>query len=297
MADPSLLTLAHNETAAIEALWLKLRALPAKSRVLEQHVESEALTEALAALLGQPAWIVTSLLEAILAERGSFEPMVDMPEAPATPSEVATEDPPADRIEFRPAKRDGTMSPQLVWSGDTGHRSCARLTRETIEDLFAAVEGQVLIAGYSFDHASDLFEPLFRKAHALEAQGRAAPKVRVVLDCSRKASEGGESPETLARKVCEDFLRTCWRQGPIEPEIRYLRASAERTGNGFARFSMHAKCIIVDRTQALVGSANFSNRGRDRNLEVGAVIRDYHFVQSLCAEWEALWPSLVQVSR
>jgi phosphatidylserine/phosphatidylglycerophosphate/cardiolipin synthase-like enzyme len=32
---------------------------------------------------------------------------------------------------------------------------------------------------------------------------------------------------------------------------------------------MHAKCIVVDGEVALVGSANFSNRGRDdRSLEV-----------------------------
>jgi len=47
---------------------------------------------------------------------------------------------------------------------------------------------------------------------------------------------------------------------------------------------MHAKCIVVDGEAALVGSANFSTRGRDnRILEVGALVRDYHFVQSLLA--------------
>ena len=79
---------------------------------------------------------------------------------------------------------------------------------------------------------------------------------------------------------------------PISPDIRYLRASAERTSDNFAKTSMHAKCIVVDKRTALVGSANFSNRGRDRNIEVGAVISDYHFVQSLCAEWDSLWPKL-----
>jgi phosphatidylserine/phosphatidylglycerophosphate/cardiolipin synthase-like enzyme len=60
---------------------------------------------------------------------------------------------------------------------------------------------------------------------------------------------------------------------------------------------MHAKCIIVDRDKALVGSANFSNRGRDENLEVGALVRDHHFVQSLAAAWDDVHGELVEVEE
>lgn len=292
MTDPALLSLARNDTATIEALWRRVQTLPAKSRVLEEQVESDALRGALGPMLGQPAWLVASLLEAVLAERGSFAAVASEKKS-AEQAPVAR--PEATRVEFRAKRSYGTTAPELVWSGATAPRSCARSTREAIEDLFAAVEDEVFIAGYSFDHASDLFEPLFAKAQSLVGAGRELPRVRVVLDCSRKQVTGRATPATIARRVHEDFLRTCWREGPLDPEIRYLEESAERTESGFARFSMHAKCIIVDRNKALVGSANFSNRGRDRNLEVGAIIRDYHFVQSLCAEWEALWPSLVQV--
>jgi phosphatidylserine/phosphatidylglycerophosphate/cardiolipin synthase-like enzyme len=58
---------------------------------------------------------------------------------------------------------------------------------------------------------------------------------------------------------------------------------------------MHAKCIVVDGAKALVGSANFSNRGRDQNLEVGALVRDHHFVQSLAAAWEDVRGELAEV--
>jgi phosphatidylserine/phosphatidylglycerophosphate/cardiolipin synthase-like enzyme len=51
----------------------------------------------------------------------------------------------------------------------------------------------------------------------------------------------------------------------------------------------------VDGNIALVGSANFSNRGRDRNLEVGALIRDHHFVQSLLAAWDEVDDELTPV--
>ena len=56
-----------------------------------------------------------------------------------------------------------------------------------------------------------------------------------------------------------------------------------------------ARAVSVDREKALVGSANFSNRGRDKNLEVGALVRDHHFVQSLAAAWEDVRSELGEV--
>lgn len=60
--------------------------------------------------------------------------------------------------------------------------------------------------------------------------------------------------------------------------------------------SMHAKCIVVDEQIALVGSANFSTRGRDnRSLEVGALIRDQHFVRALVEAWKDIEHQLLVV--
>ncbi len=282
MAASAVLSLARLETSRLEALWRRLGALPAKTRVLEEHLGSEELSEVLGSLLGQPAWILVSLLEAVLAERGSFAPVVPAP------------GPDAPRVEFRVERLLGTTSPELVWSGDTGRRSCARKTRYVIEDLFAAATSRVLIAGYSFDSASDLFVPLFDRAEQLVAEGRPPPKVRVVLDCSQLKVKPGEGPEDLARRAASEFTRVCWTRNTLAAEILYYLPSVERRGT-YAPYSMHAKCIIVDGGMALVGSANFSNRGRDRNLEVGTLIRDHHFVQSLLAAWDDVVDELAPV--
>lgn len=282
MAASAVLSLARLETHRLEALWRRLGALPAKTRVLEEHLGAEELTEVLESLLGQPAWILVSLLEAVLAERGSFAPVV-----PAPGLDVP-------RVEFRVERLLGTTSPELVWSGDTGRRSCARKTRYVIEDLFAAATSRVLIAGYSFDSASDLFVPLFDRAEQLVTEGLPPPKVRVVLDCSQLKVKPGEGPEDLARRAASEFTRVCWTRKTLAAEILYYLPSAERRGT-FAPYSMHAKCIVVDGGMALVGSANFSNRGRDRNLEVGTLIRDHHFVQSLLAAWDDVVDELAAV--
>ena len=276
MPASPVLSLARLDTGRLAALWQRLGALPARTRVLEEHLGSAELVELLDPLLGQAAWILTALLEAVLAERGNFAPITTVPD--------------------RGARHHGTTSPELVWSGETGGRSCARKTRYVIEDLFAATTGRVLIAGYSFDHASDLFDPLFDRAEQLAADGLPAPRVRVVLDCSNIKASAGESPEDLARRAAEAFLEVCWTRGSLPAELFYYRPSTERRGT-FAPHSMHAKCIVVDDGLALVGSANFSNRGRDRNLEVGTLIRAHHFLQSLLAAWDDIADELVAVPQ
>lgn len=280
MSQGSALSLARVSTERLEAVWRRLGALPAKTRVDEEQLGDPELVEVLEPLLGQPAWVLGSLLEAVLAERGNFSP----PTASAGP-----------KVEYRIDRHHGATSPELVWSGDTGRRSCARKTRYVIEDLFASASDRVLIAGYSFDHATDLFEPLFDRAEALAREGLPLPKVRVILDCSREPLAAGERADELARRVGKEFMQTCWRRDSLKAELLYYRPSAERTDAGRSLYSMHAKCVVVDGNVALVGSANFSNRGRDRNLEVGALIRDHHFVQSLLAAWDEVEDQLAPV--
>jgi hypothetical protein len=225
--------------------------------------------------------VVASLLEAVLAERGRFDRVSDGQHT---------------IVEYRIEQHYGSSSPELVWSGDTGSRVPARKTRYVIEDLFAAATTRVLIAGYSFDHATDLFEPLFERAEQLVRDGLPPPKVRVVLDCSRvRVRAQDQDADEIARRAAAEFVQTCWTRNSLTAELVYYRPSTERTANGFAPFSMHAKCIVVDDHAALVGSANFSNRGRDRNLETGALIRDHHFVQSLLAAWDDVRDELARV--
>lgn len=292
MADDLFLSLARLRTEVVESTWRALEALPAKARVAEEHVEDEEARDALQPLLGQPAWLVGSLLEAVLSERGSFtaSPAASPPNVAAAPGDSTV------LVEYRIERHYGTASPELVWSGDTGPRSCARATRYVIDDLFASVRQEVLIAGYSFDRATELFTPLFRRADALVARGEPPPEVRIILDCSRTKAEPGDTPEEIAERTAKTFLETCWSKNTLTPKLQYYVPSAQRTDQGWALYSMHAKCIVVDGEKALVGSANFSTRGRDnRSLEVGALIRDYHFVQSLLAAWNDIEGKLAEI--
>lgn len=294
MPASAVLSLARLDTSRLIGLWQRLGALPPKTRVLEEHLGSPELVEFLEPLIGQTAWILTSLLEAVLAERGNFAPV-----SPAV-------EPRAPVVEYRIERHYGTSSPELVWSGETGGRSCARKTRYVIEDLFAATTSRVLIAGYSFDSASDLFDPLFARAEQLAAEGLPAPRVRVVLDCSNVKASPGEAPEALARRAAEEFTSVCWARATLAAELFYYRPSTERRDRPssdrrgtFAPYSMHAKCIVVDGARCFVTSANLTEAAQERNIELGvlldcarasAAVLD-HFSQLIAAAHLTLLPT------
>ena len=52
--------------------------------------------------------------------------------------------------------------------------------------------------------------------------------------------------------------------------------------------SLHAKCIVVDGSTALVTSANFTDRGQTRNIEAGVLVRDRGFAERLASQWIGL---------
>ena len=52
--------------------------------------------------------------------------------------------------------------------------------------------------------------------------------------------------------------------------------------------SLRAKCIAVDDEQVFVSSANFTQAGQDRNLEVGLLVRSPVIAERLARFFEAL---------
>jgi phosphatidylserine/phosphatidylglycerophosphate/cardiolipin synthase-like enzyme len=58
-----------------------------------------------------------------------------------------------------------------------------------------------------------------------------------------------------------------------------------RSAETFGVASLHAKCLVVDHEQTLITSANFTERGQERNIEVGVLIRDKGFANALERQW------------
>src|SRR5690606_28223398 len=51
-------------------------------------------------------------------------------------------------------------SPELVWTGPEGHAATARDTAIVLRKLFESARDHVIVAGYSFTHASNVLAPL-----------------------------------------------------------------------------------------------------------------------------------------
>ncbi|MCA9664095.1 MAG: DISARM system phospholipase D-like protein DrmC [Myxococcales bacterium] len=197
--------------------------------------------EALALLQGRDADQVTALCDVAIAERRRPTPHVD-----------------------------------LVWTGPDTAAGMSRQTSLTICDLFDKAEHDVLLAGYSFDHGQDIFEPLHR------AIAERNVRATMVVDVHRGRRRDDVS--TTALLVIERLLRENWPFGEPYPAIYY----DPRTAEAGSLASMHAKCIVIDQRLSLVGSANFTDRGQTRNIEVGALIDDATFAKRLVGQWFSL---------
>ena len=176
--------------------------------------------------------------------------------------------------------------PELVWTGPEPTHSRARRTAIVLRELFESARQSVFIAGYAFDGGVDLLAPL----HAVMREH--AVQTRIVLDCSRHDVYEHTPPETILDKVVTKFWTKVWTHGDPKPRLFYDPRTLERTApkygsRWFPDYSMHAKCIVVDRRRVLVGSANFTARGQTDNLEVGIALDDPSFATALLHQWNA----------
>ena len=114
----------------------------------------------------------------------------------------------------------------------------------------------VLIGGYAFYHGKDIFAPLHE----------------VMVERRRDDNVHG-----FRQRIPREELAF----GAPHPSIY----CDPRTGEPQARCNLHAKCIVVDEARALVTSANFTDRGQTRNIEMGILIDDPALATRLVHQW------------
>jgi hypothetical protein len=158
---------------------------------------------------------------------------------------------------------------------------------------------RVTVAGYSFDGGAGIFETLHQAMNErnvavrffldieqlcerLEQKLRADKQRRARLDPLRQAKAAG--PEQYAREVLSLFRELYWPYEGKTPDLFHDPRTADR--RVFA--SLHAKCLIVDDERVLITSANFTGRGQERNIEVGALIHDRGYAGALEHQWNNL---------
>jgi phosphatidylserine/phosphatidylglycerophosphate/cardiolipin synthase-like enzyme len=168
-------------------------------------------------------------------------------------------------------------TPELVWTGPEAPAGTARDTAVVLRELFESARESVILAGYSFDHARHVLSPLHRamRDHRVDA--------RFFVDVPQM--ERGESEEEHLATHLGKFIAESWPFGDPRPRLYYDRR-ALKPGPPYC--SLHAKCVVVDGARAFVSSANFTQRGQERNIEVGVLVEDASFASYLAGQWLGL---------
>lgn len=135
---------------------------------------------------------------------------------------------------------------ELVVTFPGSNAITARQTLHVVRQMISGSKGEILVAGYAITDAGGVLGQL------AEAASRG---VRIVLVCSNWKDRTGK---TAAMTTAEQWPSTA--PGPTIYE--YLNDSPESAG-------MHIKCLLVDGTDMLIGSANFTFPGLNTNFEMG----------------------------
>lgn len=153
----------------------------------------------------------------------------------------------------------------LVTSGPECGTVSTRDTSIVVRDLFHNAKDSVVVIGYAVRQGQQVFEALANRMADL-------PKlhVRMYLDIQCEPGDTSAPSEVVVRFV-DHFSRIHWPAGKRLPEIFYdPRSLAPKPRD---RASLHAKCVVIDRSRVFVSSANFTEAGQERNIEVGLMLQ------------------------
>jgi phosphatidylserine/phosphatidylglycerophosphate/cardiolipin synthase-like enzyme len=171
-------------------------------------------------------------------------------------------------------RRRAAPAVELVWTGPEPSYSTTRDTRRVLDHLFRSAQDEVLVAGFSFDHGAALFAPLH---DAMTARAVTCDLFVDIPGDQKDVSPDDEEPLVTAHVAA--FLARNW---PWPERPRFFYDPRRFDPDVFA--SIHAKCVVVDSRRAFVTSANFTDRGQSRNVEVGVLVDDPHLATHLAGQ-------------
>ncbi len=168
---------------------------------------------------------------------------------------------------------------ELVWSGPESPQAATRDTGVVVRGMFARAKSSVLVAGYAIYQGRRIFKELCQRMDALPNL-----RVRMFLNITRPYHDERSDAELL-ESFGRSFIENDW-PGFRRPEV-FCDPRGLSTYST-SRASLHAKCVVVDGTEAFVTSANFTEAAQERNIEVGVLIRIPSFSKGLADQFENL---------
>ena len=144
---------------------------------------------------------------------------------------------------------------EIAWTGPDAEGPLIRGTSAILEEMLEGVRdaGEVLLVGYSLTAAAGTF--MERIVGLLEDSARRRAAIVMVLH------------EDDEQANLENLTRV-WDVFTKKPRVFTWRPPPDHLYR-----KLHAKCLVVDRLDALVTSANFTFHGLESNLELGLRVR------------------------
>ena len=168
----------------------------------------------------------------------------------------------------------------LVTTGPEAGGVANRSTAVVVSDLFRNAQHSVLVAGYAIFQGQRVFQSL-----ADRMEQHPDLQVRMFLDVPRAHGDTSSINDQIARFV-HMFKTSQWPHKAPMPHVycceQIIDSQMGRPG------SLHAKCMAVDNEQVFVSSANFTEAGQERNIEVGLLVRSAVISERLTRFFEAL---------
>lgn len=168
----------------------------------------------------------------------------------------------------------------LVTSGPEAPGITNRDTAVVVRELFAHANTSVLLVGYAVYQGQRVFEALARRMET-----HPELEVQFFLNVSRP-DDDDTSSEILLARFKRRFIDKQWPADCRIPAVFYDPRSI--ADDERVRSSLHAKCVVVDARKVFVSSANFTEAGQERNIEVGLTIESEWLAQRITQHFQHL---------
>ena len=171
-----------------------------------------------------------------------------------------------------------SRSPDLVWSGPGVPGTVARRSGQVFEELVGSARRSIWASTYAFFDGPRAFDGLARRMEAV-------PGLQVVLLLNIQRRRGDPAPaDHLVRRFADRFWGEEW-PGWARPRVFFDPRSLEPERPAGV---LHAKAVVADEEVVLVTSANFTEAARERNIELGLLVRDPALATSVARHFQAL---------
>lgn len=167
---------------------------------------------------------------------------------------------------------------ELVLSGPTAESVPMQDTAAVMQTLVRGAQRDILLVGYAVNDGRTIFRDVAERLDAL-------PGLNVTLCLNIHRSGDTSASPVIVQRFLEEFRKRHW-PGKRLPTLFYFPPSLELAGGD--RASLHAKCVVVDRSLALVTSANFTEAAQHRNIELGLLVRHAPLAHRIHAYFDAL---------